>query len=96
MAKFNEVIPTFRYDQMLHESWKTLPEHTYWDKNADKFVCMNGTASKYNRYRLIVEMDKRNVLKDCVHSIMVLEENRRWHFDIWKRKTRKNTQVRSF
>jgi hypothetical protein len=76
MAKFNEVIPTFKYDQLLDETLKTLPEHTSWDKHADKFVCMNGTATKYNRYRLIVEMDKRNVLKDCVHSIMVLEENR--------------------
>ena len=76
IAKFNEFIPTFRYDQMLNESWKTLPEHTSWDKNADKFVCMNGTATKYNRYRMIVEMDKRDVLKDCVHSLVVLEENR--------------------
>ena len=67
MAKFNEVIPTFKYDQLLDETLKTLPEHTSWDKHADKFVCMNGTATKYNRYRLIVEMDKRNVLKDCVH-----------------------------
>ena len=71
----NEYIPTIVFNQLLWETCKTLPEVTEWDMNAKKFVCLTGAPAKYNRYRLIVEMAKRNLLEHCEYSLRLTEGN---------------------
>lgn len=71
----NEYIPTIVFDQLLWETCKTLPEVTEWDMHAEKFVCLTGTPAKYNRYRLIVEMAKRNLLEHCDYSLRLTPGN---------------------
>ena len=71
----NEYIPTLVFNQLVWETCKTLPEVTGWNSDADKFVCLTGAPNKYNRYRLIVEMAKRNLLKHCEYSLQLTQSN---------------------
>ena len=71
----NEYIPTLVFNQLVWETCKTLPEVTEWDMNADKFVCLTGAPTKFNRYRLIVEMAKRNLLEHCEYSLQLTPDN---------------------
>ena len=70
-AQLNQLIPTYRVDTLMHESYQLTPEHTAWDRQADKFVCLTGGPQKYNRYRLIVELHKADLLKHSVYSLQV-------------------------
>ena len=68
-------IPTLLFNQFIWEAYKVLPEETKWDMNSDKFVCLTGRPNKYNRYRLIVEMSKRNLLERCDYSLQLTQGN---------------------
>jgi len=67
----NKFIPTFKYYQLLHEPFRMLPTQSNWTSDADKFVCLTGIPTRYNRYKLIVELDKHNLLKHCVYSLQL-------------------------
>lgn len=74
VSMLEQFMPVFKYDQLLHETCIDTPLDTVWNNDADKFVCLTGQPAKYNRYRLIVELDKHGLLEKCIHSLVVLPE----------------------